>query len=139
MAVLNASRLNGWDDNFKVLQLAINNGDPSTVGFPKATAENLGQENFGIGESCLDGTSDLCEKVGTKRLDLMMSVEQLADKRVNVLSIDVEGFDFEVLKGGNTTLRNTEYLEFELNNAGQVRFRTSSPNFVGAVPQRSPN
>lgn len=50
----------------------------------------------------------------------MMSKEHLTDNRVNVLLIDVEGFDFDVLQGGSTTLRNTEYVEFEFHKVGKV-------------------
>ncbi|OBQ33867.1 MAG: hypothetical protein AN484_27005 [Aphanizomenon flos-aquae WA102] len=68
-----------------------------------------------------DKAPDDCIPVETTRLDLMMQNEQLVDARVNVMLIDVEGFDFEVLQGGNSTLHNTEYVEFEFNWRGQVR------------------
>ena len=32
---------------------------------------------------------------------------------INVLSIDVEGFDFDVLFGAGNVLDRTEYIEFE--------------------------
>jgi len=35
---------------------------------------------------------------------------------ISLLSIDVEGFDFDVMLGGSKTLTRTEYLEFEYNN-----------------------
>jgi Methyltransferase FkbM domain len=97
VALQNAANVTGWTNQLKVLQLAMNNDDPFTV-LP----------------------------VETKRLDVMMRDEHLTDKRVNVLRMDVEGFDFEVLKGGSSTLRNTEYVEFEFNGVGQVSSRMFS-------------
>jgi FkbM family methyltransferase len=121
LALQDASRIAGWDNQFKVLRIAMNNGDPSTVLFPKPEQVAAGVEWIGISNMCGGGDSDKCTPVETKRLDLMMSEEQLTEKRVNVLLIDVEGFDFEVLKGAHATLRNTEYVSFELNAVGQVR------------------
>ena len=37
---------------------------------------------------------------------------------IHFLSIDVEGFDFNVMKGGTRTLARTEYLEFEYHYVG---------------------
>ena len=120
LALQNASRVTGWDDQLKVLRLAMNDEDPSTVPFPKPMPDNLGFEKHTIGGGC-DKAPNECIQVETKRLDLMIHEEQLTNQRVNVLLIDVEGFDFEVLKGGNSTLRNTEYVEFEFNWRGKVR------------------
>ena len=124
LALQNASHSTGWGNQLKVLQLAMNNQDPSTISFPKPTQENLGRESVGIDNKLCGNPSD-CDKVETKRLDLLMSEEKLSDERVNVLLIDVEGFDFEVLQGGSSTLRNTEYVEFEFHSVGQVRSRTA--------------
>jgi FkbM family methyltransferase len=120
IALQNAANATGWADQLKVVQLAIDNKEPSTVAFPEPSPENLGFEKQTIG-SCKK-RRDRCVPVETQRLDLMMSNQQLSGKRVHVMLIDVEGFDFEVLKGGNTTLHNTEYVEFEFNWRGQVRY-----------------
>ena len=126
LALQNASLHTGWGDKtntnqLKVLQVALNNQDPSTVPFPSAAqAEFYGLQVFGMSNACA-GKSDECVPVQTKRLDLMMREERLTNKRVNALLIDVEGFDFEILQGGKSTLENTEYIEFELDGVGQVR------------------
>jgi Methyltransferase FkbM domain len=100
-------------------QIAMNNEDPTTVLFPEPVSENLGVEDIGIMNSCSD-TTEQCVPVESSRLDAMMTKENLADKRLNILLIDVEGYDFDVILGGNTTLRNTEYIEFEYHHVGTV-------------------
>lgn len=35
---------------------------------------------------------------------------------INILSVDVEGFDFDVLFGAGSVLDRTEYIEFEFHN-----------------------
>ena len=118
-ALQNAANSTGWAAQLKVFQLAIDNKEPSTVPFPEPSPENLGFEKQAIGK-CSE-KRHRCVPVETQRLDLMMSNQQLSGKRVHVMLIDVEGFDFEVLKGGNATLHNTEYVEFEFNWRGKVR------------------
>ncbi|KAI2500210.1 methyltransferase [Fragilaria crotonensis] len=117
-ALLNASRATGWDNQLKVLQIAMNNEDPTTVLFPGPVSENLGAEGIGIMNSC-SATPEQCVPVESLRLDAMMTKENFVDKRLNILLIDVEGYDFDVILGGNTTLRNTEYIEFEYHNVGK--------------------
>ena len=128
LALQNATKTTGWDSHLKVLHLAMNNEDPSTVLFPKPGPGNLGVEAVGISNDCRV-RPDKCLKVESSRLDLIMSKEQLTDKRVNVLLVDVEGFDFDVLQGGNSTLRNTEYVEFEFHQVGKVRSTTPQSTF----------
>ncbi|KAI2508246.1 methyltransferase [Fragilaria crotonensis] len=118
LALQNAARKTGWDSQLKVLQLAVNNEDPSTVLFPKPAPGNLGVEGVGISNDCRV-RPDKCIEVDSSRLDFMMSKEHLTNKQVNALLIDVEGFDFDVLQGGNATLRNTEYVEFEFHQVGK--------------------
>jgi FkbM family methyltransferase len=127
MALQNAANATGWAAQLKVLQLAIDNQEPSTVPFPEASPENLGFEKQAIGK-CKEKVHS-CVPVETQRLDLMMNNQQLSGKRVHIMLVDVEGFDFEVLKGGNTTLHNTEYVEFEFNWRGQVRVLQDRPHF----------
>ncbi|KAI2508247.1 methyltransferase [Fragilaria crotonensis] len=117
-ALQSAAQSTGWDSQLKILQLAMNNEDPSTVLFPKPTLGNVGVEAVGIFNNC-PAKPDDCVDVESSRLDFMMSKEHLTDNRVNVLLIDVEGFDFDVLQGGSTTLRNTEYVEFEFHKVGK--------------------
>ena len=54
----------------------------------------------------------------------MISLQTYVDKfikskgPINILSIDVEGFDFDVLFGAGTVLDRTQYLEFEFHAIG---------------------
>jgi FkbM family methyltransferase len=105
-----------------VRQYAVNNHEPNTTLFPSA---NVGAEKQGIG-GCYskfptrqERMQKSCEPVSTTRLDLLMEEENLLNQTVNVLLIDVEGWDFEVLKGGIQTLQRTAYLEFEFNWRGK--------------------
>ena len=46
----------------------------------------------------------------------MITVDSLGLKSVDVIKIDVEGYEMEVLKGAEKTLQNTKYLMIELIN-----------------------
>ena len=128
LALKNAAKTTGWDNQLKVLQLALNNGDPSTMLFPMSAPDNVGIEAVEISNDC-SVSPQKCVKVESSRLDFMMQKEHLSDKRVNVLRIDVEGFDFEVLLGGNSILRNTEYVEFGFHGVGKVSSHLSFSAF----------
>lgn len=43
---------------------------------------------------------------------------QAKDSPIHMLAIDVEGYDFDAMMGGQNTLSRTEYLEFEYNGIG---------------------
>jgi FkbM family methyltransferase len=118
-ALQNASNITGWAENLKIIHAAINNEDPSSLLFPKPSIDNLGYEKHTIGTGCPE-TGEGCVPVETKRLDDLIRDENLLGQRVHVLLIDVEGYDFEVLLGGNITLHATEYVEFEFNWRGKV-------------------
>jgi FkbM family methyltransferase len=120
LALYNASNITGWGENLKVIHAAINNEEPSSLLFPKPSIDNLGYEKHTIGTGCSE-IDEGCVPVETKRLDDLMRDENLQGQRVQILLIDVEGYDFEVLLGGNATLQNTEYVEFEFNWRGKVR------------------
>jgi hypothetical protein len=53
------------------------------------------------------------EKEGDIR---MVTLDSLAYENVDLIKIDVEGYEMEVLKGANNTLTDTQYLMIELNN-----------------------
>ena len=46
----------------------------------------------------------------------MVTVDSLKLDDVDLIKIDVEGYEMEVLKGATKSLRNTQYLMIELNN-----------------------
>jgi len=46
----------------------------------------------------------------------MVTIDSFDYKDVDLIKIDVEGYELEVLKGAEKTLRNTQYLMIELNN-----------------------
>tara|TARA_R100001460_G_scaffold71564_3_gene112356 strand:+ start:215 stop:841 length:627 start_codon:yes stop_codon:yes gene_type:complete len=46
----------------------------------------------------------------------MISVDSLGMDDIDLIKIDVEGYEMEVLKGASETLKNTKYLMIELNN-----------------------
>jgi FkbM family methyltransferase len=53
------------------------------------------------------------EKEGDIR---MVTLDSLAYEDVDLIKIDVEGYEMEVLKGAENTLASTQYLMIELNN-----------------------
>jgi len=46
----------------------------------------------------------------------MVTIDSLNLDDVDLIKIDVEGYEMEVLKGAENTLKNVEYLMIELNN-----------------------
>jgi|TARA_B100000035_G_scaffold314487_1_gene330921 FkbM family methyltransferase len=46
----------------------------------------------------------------------MITIDSLVLENVDLMKIDVEGFEMEVLKGATKTLESVEYLMIELNN-----------------------
>lgn len=46
----------------------------------------------------------------------MISVDSLGMDDIDLIKIDVEGYEMEVLKGASETLKNTKYIMIELNN-----------------------
>jgi hypothetical protein len=54
------------------------------------------------------------------------TLDELAPPRVHLLKIDVEGHEYDVMRGGRDTLRGTDLVQFEYNDcAGTagIRFR----------------
>ena len=46
----------------------------------------------------------------------MVTIDSLGLEDVDLIKIDVEGYEMEVLKGAVQTLKNVEYIMIELNN-----------------------
>ena len=46
----------------------------------------------------------------------MITIDSLVLENVDLMKIDVEGFEMEVLKGATKTMESVEYLMIELNN-----------------------
>jgi len=100
-----------------------------SVYFPKASLSNqthmkvqVGSENQGI-ETCNGNPSNPnCQSVRMYSLDDYVRKfvkHDVTERPINILSVDVEGFDYDVLLGGmNNTLPRVEYLEFEYNWMG---------------------
>ena len=45
----------------------------------------------------------------------MITIDSLGLESVDVIKIDVEGYEMEVLKGAEQTLKNTKFIMIELN------------------------
>ena len=108
-----SGQLNMTEKNFFITNAAIS----STNGMAKfPSGGKAGVENIGM---------DVCEKSNTMCISVpMYTLETYVDKfvagkgPVNILQIDVEGFDFNVLFGASSVLDRTHYLEFEYHNRG---------------------
>ena len=76
--------------------------------------EAVGSENKHISLTEDDFTqAKRVEKEGDIR---MVTLDSLAYENVDLIKIDVEGYEMEVLKGADNTLADTQYLMIELNN-----------------------
>ena len=114
-----AARELGWTEKgFIVTHAAIgrNNGIAS---FPSTSS--IGVENKGLENGCDSGH---CEDVTVYSLDSYIK-HHVPPHPIDYLSIDVEGFDFDVLLSGlNSTLSKVRYLEFEYNWMGSWKYQS---------------
>ena len=107
----------GWQTSLHVHPYVIS-GENGVTMIPKATTvgvENRGLDNFDT--LCLQNHG-LCTKQMTYRLDTFMVDRVKSKGPSHILSIDVEGYDAAVLKGGADILHQVQYLEFEYNWMG---------------------
>lgn len=103
--------------NFKVVNAAFSNKDGS-VPFPTGAGFRAGVENKGIA-NCKGVNDADCTNVTMYSLDTYVDENFPSNTTINYLSVDVEGFDADVLLGGyRTALSRTQYLEFEYNWMG---------------------
>jgi len=131
-----AQQLRYDTDGFIVTHAAIAKQSGSTY-FPRASLSSqahmtvkVGSENQGI-DSCGDPntaqTNPKCLKVPMYSLDeyAQKFIRRPPDDPIHILSIDVEGYDYDVILGGmNDTLPRVEYLEFEYNWMGSWKTQT---------------
>ncbi len=103
-------------------------------GFASFDAEGkVGVEDKGIGSSNCDSddlnNSSNCINVPTYSLDsyMEMFVPSKDNMPINYLSVDVEGWDFEVLLGGTRNLVRVQYLEFEYHSVSTTNTLLSFP------------
>jgi len=102
--------LDKGSSTFEVTKAAISSAD-GTVKFPNVRA--------GVENANLSDCRHNCEEVPMYSLQTYVNkfVKSKTDP-INVLSIDVEGFDFDVLFGAGSVLDRTEYIEFEYHIEG---------------------
>ncbi|KAL7463144.1 hypothetical protein ACHAXS_003525 [Conticribra weissflogii] len=108
-----------WDKRgFVVTHAAIAREDGIT---PFPSGKSVGKENKGM-ENCKSGADGVnCVNVDMYSLDTYVDKFLPKDDGhiIDFLSIDVEGFDMDVMLGGSSTLKNrVHYLEFEYNWMG---------------------
>lgn len=118
--LLNASMYNlGLEkEGFVVQNIAL--GSTSGIAFfPDALPgrESLGLSNCNGDQSTVGGVE--CKQVLLRTLDKYV-FEYVGEDEwpIDILSIDTEGFDFDVLYGSTSTLEKTQYLIFEYHETG---------------------
>ncbi|KAL3781964.1 hypothetical protein HJC23_001309 [Cyclotella cryptica] len=113
-ALEESARQLAWDQHgFVVTHAAMSRRDGS-IPFP--VAASVGVENKGIG-NCKEGHS--CVNVTMYSLDTFVTKFVPENVPINYLSVDVEGYDMDVLLGGmETALSRVHYFEFEYNWMG---------------------
>ena len=79
-----------------------------------ARREAVGSEEKYI--SLTDDNFTQAKRVDKSGDTRMVAIDSLDYKNVDLIKIDVEGYEMEVLKGAQRTLQNTQYLMIELNN-----------------------
>lgn len=89
--------------------------EDGTTWFP-AVKDKIGVEGLGLKDCSRDRSN--CEEVPLLSLDSLMERYVPKEADIDLLSVDVEGFDWEVLAGGAKSLRRIRYLEFEYNWKG---------------------
>ena len=86
------------------------------VNFPNA---GVGTEHLGIGHcNGASGGQYNCVEVPVYSLDNYVDKYVKGNGPINILSIDVEGYDCDVLFGATSVLDRTHYLEFEYHEQG---------------------
>ena len=115
-ALERSSRKLGYDTKgFVVRNIAISNKN-GKIKFASGKNHEVGVENLGL-DYCKDSTAH-CIDVNVLTLDSYVDKFVSNYGPIHSLSIDVEGYDFDVLRGALKTLSRVDYLEFEYNWMG---------------------
>jgi FkbM family methyltransferase len=107
------TKLGLQDENFIVAQAAISAID----GMTNFANWGDGAETIAIG---CDPKDVGCKDVKMYSLDSYVENFVRSKGPINVLNVDVEGWDFDVLFGASSTLDRTYYLEFEYHANGML-------------------
>jgi len=102
-----------------VLTHAAISSAQGTAQFP--SGEAAGREDIGI-DFCNSSAERLpaqCEDVSVYSLEGYVAKYVKSKGPINILQIDVEGWDFDVLFGASSVLDRTHYLEFEYHVSGK--------------------
>ena len=110
-----AAKLQLDQHGFVVTNAAISN-QSGTLSFPYT--DSVGVENVGLHNGDCNKNPSKCKSVPVMSLDEYVAKHVGAKGPINMLNIDVEGYDFDVLQGGTEVLQRTQYLEFENNWMG---------------------
>mmetsp|Transcript_5616 Transcript_5616/g.10235 ORF Transcript_5616/g.10235 Transcript_5616/m.10235 type:complete len:819 (+) Transcript_5616:31-2487(+) len=113
-----SSELNLSKQGFVVTQAAMANIS-GTIQFPKALP--AGEEAASIFMCNEEKNKNQCEDVPVYRLDDYVVSKIGIDAQhspIDMLTIDAEGFDFDILISGMETLKRVQYLEFEYHEVG---------------------
>jgi FkbM family methyltransferase len=111
-----------WNDRFHVIHAAMGAEDKESVLFP--ALGKVGVEDQGL-SNCKGKNAVKCRPVQQLTLDSLVdkfvfqhNTEEDNDNIIDMISVDVEGFDWPVLLAGAMALRRTRYVELEYNWKG---------------------
>jgi FkbM family methyltransferase len=108
----------GWQSSLVVVNAAMAASD-GYARFPDRHVNSVGVETISMVDCTITGRKRFCKKIQQYKLDTYAQQFVLpATQPIDFLSIDVEGFDWEVLLGATRTLERVNYLEFEYNWKG---------------------
>jgi FkbM family methyltransferase len=110
----NASSVLGYEKKGFVLTQAVVSSRDGEMEF----SGKSGQENLGIHDQRACQNPSDCKKVPMYSADSYFDKFVQSKGPVNMLLIDVEGWDFDVLFGASSVLDRTQYLEFEYHSTG---------------------
>ena len=122
--VQQAAETFSWQQNFVVHNAAASDTDGSIL-FPNVQHKPR-YESKGLSDTDCQNNPSSCQEVTLTTLDTFFAQKVLPNLNaqpgenviLDYLSIDVEGYDAAVLRGGNQTLARTKYLEFEVHSKG---------------------